>query len=201
MKPRHIEIALFLAFILTVLISTANFENDCKEVRSSVLRLHVIANSDTQEDQSLKLKVRDAILEKGKDIFKNSQSKEDAENTAKENISALEKAAKDIVLQNGFDYDVRIEIGKSSFPTKTYENITLPAGEYDAVRVIIGSGKGKNWWCVMFPSLCLPAAKGDKKIDDVLSEDALRLVEKNPKYELRFWIVEELEKVKEKVTG
>lgn len=196
MKRKYIEIALFSAFILAAMISMISFENDCKGIRNDVLRLHVIANSDDANDQQLKLKVRDAVLEKGRDIFGQSNNKQTAETTAKSNISALEETAKNIIAQNGYNYDVRVEVGKSKFPTKTYENITLPAGEYDAVKVIIGKGEGKNWWCVMFPPLCLPAAKGDKKIDDVLNEDELKLVQSNPKYEIRFWVVEKIEELK-----
>lgn len=196
MKLKHIEIALFAAFILAVTVSMMNFENDCKGIRNDVLRLHVIANSDDISDQQLKLKVRDAVLEKGRDIFGQSDNKQAAETKAKIGISVLEETAKNIILQNGYNYDVKVEIGKSRFPTKTYENITLPAGEYDAVRVIIGKGEGKNWWCVMFPPLCLPAAEGDKKIDDVLNEDQLKLVQSNPKYEIRFWVVEKIEELK-----
>lgn len=199
MKPKHIEIAFFLAFLLTIAFSTASFEKDCKEVRNSILRLHVIANSDTEEDQALKLKVRDAVLEKSKSLFKKSDSKASAKSQAQKSIDILTEAAKNVISENGYDYNVQIEVGKSNFPTKTYEAVTLPAGEYDAVRVLIGKAEGKNWWCVMFPPLCLPAAKGDKKIDDVLGEDALRLVTSNPKYEIRFWIVEKMEKMREKV--
>lgn len=197
MKLKLFEITAFLAFVLAVTISVCSFEKDCKGIRNEVLRLHVIANSDTAEDQQLKLKVRDAVLEKGKEIFGQSQNKTSAQQKAKSSISLIEETAKSTINQNGYDYDVKVEIGKSSFPTKTYENITLPAGQYDAVRVIIGNGDGKNWWCVMFPPLCLPAAKGDKKIDDVLNEDELKLVKSSPKYEFRFWIVEKIEEIKE----
>lgn len=196
MKLRIIEIAVFTAFILTVIISIASFESDCKGIRHEVLRLHVIANSDSYDDQLLKLKVRDRVLEKGKSIFGNSDTKQTAEATIKNNIGELQKIAETEISENGYDYPVRIELGKSRFPTKTYESVTLPAGEYDAVRVIIGKGEGKNWWCVMFPPLCLPAAEGDVTLDDVMNEDELKLVESSPKYEIRFWIIEKLEELK-----
>jgi len=199
MKYRLIEAAAFVAFIIAVILSTADFESDCKSIRQEVLRLHVIANSDSYEDQLLKLKVRDRVLESGKSVFGGSLTKNEAESTIEANLSLLQDAAEEEIRKNGCDYPVRVEIGKSRFPTKSYGNVTLPAGEYDAVRVIIGEGGGKNWWCVMFPPLCLPAAKGDVKLDDVMNSDELELVESNPKYEVRFWIIEKLEQLKEKI--
>lgn len=116
-----------------------------------------------------------------------------------QNLDKIEEAAQATVFENGFDYSVKVEVGKSRFPTKTYEQFTLPAGVYDAVRVIIGSGNGKNWWCVMFPSLCLPAAKKDNEVQDVFSKEALKVITANPKYEIRFWVVEKIEQVKEHI--
>lgn len=195
-KIKALEIAAFVAFALTVIISTASFEKDCEGVRMSVLRLHVIANSNSQEDQTLKLQVRDAILVKGRQIFGNSSTKQSAEKYIGEHTAELEETARAVIKENGYDYNVKVELGKSYFPTKTYQSVTLPAGAYDAVRVIIGSGEGKNWWCVMFPPLCLPAACGDTKLNDVMTEDELKLVQSNPKYEIRFWIVEKIEQLK-----
>ncbi|MGN1418917.1 MAG: stage II sporulation protein R, partial [Acutalibacteraceae bacterium] len=172
-RIKALEIAAFVAFALAVIISTASFEKDCEGVRTSVLRLHVIANSDSQEDQALKLQVRDAILKKGRQIFGNSSTKQSAEKYIGEHTAELEEAAQAVIEENGYDYPVKVELGESYFPTKTYENVTLPAGTYDAVRVIIGSGEGKNWWCVMFPPLCLPAACGDTELSDVMNEDEL----------------------------
>lgn len=198
-KIKLIEIAAFFAFTAVVVISMAGFEDDCKGIRNACLRLHVIANSNSQEDQALKLKVRDAVLESGTEIFGKSATKEDAEKIIEDNISALENAAEKTVAENGYDYNIKIEVGKSYFPTKTYDNFTLPAGQYDAVRVIIGSGSGKNWWCVMFPTLCLPCAKESVKPEDILNSDELKLVTSNPKYEIRFWLVEKYQEMKQKL--
>lgn len=194
------ELALFFGLITAVFVSSAvGFQSTCNEVRSSVLRLHVIANSDSDEDQALKLKVRDAMLETGSRLFSGNVDASGAEETAQSEISELEKTAKRVLMENGCSDSVRIEIGESRFPTRTYGNVTLPAGEYEAVRVIIGKGEGHNWWCVMFPPMCLPAAEGDTKLDDVLSADGIKLVNSDPKYEVRFKIVEWYEWAKGKL--
>lgn len=197
MKIKLIEIAAFFAFTAVVVLSLINFESDCQGVRNACLRLHVIANSNSAEDQALKLEVRDAVLQSGSSFLGTGKTKEEAETAVKNNIETLENAAKQVIEENGYDYSVKVTLGKSRFPTKTYGNYTLPAGEYDAVKVIIGSGEGKNWWCVMFPSLCLPAAQNTTDAKDVFNEDELKLIKSNPKYEIRFWIVEKIEKMKE----
>lgn len=120
----------------------------------SVLRLHIIANSDSPEDQALKLKVRDRLLNESGEIFAQSGSAGETRALAKAHLNSLMSAAKDEIKKNGFDYEVDINIGKYDFPTKRYGNVALPAGEYDALRVKIGRGEGQNWWCVMFPPLC-----------------------------------------------
>lgn len=206
LKKEHItktllfDLALLLGLIISISISSAaKLETTCDDIRSNVLRLHVIANSDSKEDQELKLKVRDVLLSTGSDLFSGSADVSSAKEIANSEISTLEKAAQRALIENGCDDSVHIEVGHSRFPTKTYGSVTLPAGEYEAVRVIIGKGEGHNWWCVMFPPLCLPAAEGETELDDVLSPDALKLVSSNPKYEIRFKIVEWYEWVKDRV--
>lgn len=193
---KRIEIAAFLAFSAVIAFSLITFEGDCESVRESCFRLHIIANSNTDEDQSLKLLVRDSVLQNTKDIFNSAQNKDEAVLLCKENISEIEKISNSVIKENGYDYKIKIEVGKSFFPTRTYENYTLPAGKYDALRIIIGNGEGKNWWCVMFPSLCLPAAKKKNSLSDVLTKDEIALIESNPKYEIRFWIIEKIESLK-----
>lgn len=195
MKKIYIELAVFVAFVLTVVLSVISFENNCVNIRNSVLRLHVIANSDSNEDQNLKLQVRDAVLEYC-DFLSSAQNKKDAEETARKHKKEIENVASSVIKENGYEYSVKVEIGKSIFPTKTYENITLPAGRYDAVRILIGNASGKNWWCVMFPSLCLPAASNSTKLEDILNDEELHLVKSNPKYEIRFWIIEKIQNIK-----
>lgn len=187
------------AFIVTVLISILSFEAKSDGIRNSVLRMHVIANSDSQADQELKIKVRDAVLEAGREIFDGSVNANEAESILLPEKQKLIEAAKNTIVENGYDYDVDVFIGKTYFTTRTYDNsVTLPAGNYEAVNVVIGEGKGHNWWCVIFPPMCLPAAESDTEIDDVLSDGELKLVQSSPKYEPRFKIIEIYENLIEK---
>ena len=121
---------------------------------SGVIRLHVRANSDTDADQSLKLKVRDRIIDECSYLFKNNKKIENARDEILKNSDKIEKIARDEILKNGYNYPVKINFGKSDFPVKVYKNITLPAGTYEALTVEIGNAEGQNWWCVLFPPLC-----------------------------------------------
>lgn len=195
------ELSVIFAFLLTVIISLCSFESSCRQISSQVLRLHVIANSDSRDDQALKLRVRDRILVCCEDILKNAGKKSTAERKIADNLNELRFAAQEEIRKNGYSYPVRLELAETDFPTRTYGNVTLPAGKYNAVRVIIGSGKGKNWWCVMFPPLCLSAAKKQTGLSDVLNSQELALTESDPKYEVRFWFIEKLEQLKAKRAG
>ena len=191
MKLRTIEIICFLSLIVCVFISTLNFDNKCDDIRQNVLRLHVVANSDSKRDQQLKFTVRDELLKSGTFAVGASSNKQQAQAEIEKNLPSLQQKAQQKVYECGFGYDVKVETGKSYFPTRQYEDITLPAGYYDAVKVIIGDGKGQNWWCVMFPCLCLPAATKDSvKLSDVLNEEQMEIVRKKEKYEVRFWLIE-----------
>ena len=201
MKLKRLEAAAFLAFALVVILSVANFENKCQGIRDNCFRLHIIANSDREEDQSLKLKVRDELLKSTAHIFENAKNKDEALSLALTNADKIKETAESVIKKQGYCYTVQIDTAKAYFPTRTYEKYTLPAGKYDALRVIIGEGKGKNWWCVMFPSLCLPASMKKDKLSDVLTEKEIELIEKNPRYEIRFWIVEQIQKLKSNKKG
>lgn len=199
MKLKAIDISVFITLIICI-IATVSFENDCKGIREEVMRLHVIANSDEDYDQELKLKVRDALLQTGESIFTGSEDIISAESKITDKQDVLKYTAEETILNLGFDYNVKIEVARSYFPTKTYGELTLPAGYYKALRVIIGEGKGKNWWCIMFPPLCLPAATDTKEIiGDFLSDEELQIVTSNPKYEVRFWLVEKYYELKNKL--
>ena len=199
MKLKAIDISVFLTLIICI-IATVSFEKDCKGIREEVLRLHVIANSDEAYDQELKLKVRDAVLRSGEAVFSGSEDILSAEREITAEKDAILYSAVETVRSLGYDYDVKIELARSYFPTRTYDNLTLPAGYYKAVRVIIGEGKGKNWWCIMFPPLCLPSAtKKDELIGDFLTERELNLVTSDPRYEVRFWLVEKYHELKNRL--
>lgn len=144
-----------ILFSFFIFISAASYVNAVSEdIAQSVFRLHVIANSDSKEDQDLKYKVRDKVLEYMNEISMDCSSKEEVILLAEEHKEEFKKIAEDVIKENGYDYTVNISIGNFDFPTKTYGDISLPAGEYDALRIEIGEAKGQNWWCVMFPPLC-----------------------------------------------
>ena len=156
-KIKYIKASFILLFLLTlyVFISAYSYVNAVSSnIEDRVFRLHVLANSDSKEDQNLKYKVRDALIEYMNTISKNVTSKEEVISIAKEHKEDFYKIAKDVISQNGFSYDVNIRIGNFPFPTKQYGDISLPSGNYDAMRVEIGDSLGQNWWCVMFPPLC-----------------------------------------------
>lgn len=133
-----------------------------KSLEKKLIRFHVIANSDSAEDQALKLKVRDKVLEYITPKLKNSKSIDESRKILKDNDEAIRKIAESVISKNRYKYGVKTELSYEKFPVKTYGNITLPQGEYEAYRIIIGSGSGQNWWCVMFPPLCfIDITKGE----------------------------------------
>ena len=140
--------------IIAIFLVSTYFDNVESALSDNVLRLHVIANSDTDFDQKLKLKVRDEILKSADEIFIDNTDITNAKESIKKNIAKIEKIAHKTIEENGYNYDVKVTFGKSDFPTKAYGNVTLPAGSYEALKIEIGEAKGKNWWCVIFPPLC-----------------------------------------------
>lgn len=147
-------ILLFLLLIYTIICAFSYVNAVSTNIESSIFRLHVIANSDSKEDQNLKYIVRDSILKYINQISKNANSKQEVIEIAQNNINTIKEIAQNTVYENGYNYNVNIKIGNFAFPTKKYGDISLPSGFYDALRVEIGSASGQNWWCVMFPPLC-----------------------------------------------
>lgn len=195
-----IRISIAIGIVTAVIFSICSFAKTSEEIRSDVLRLHVIANSDSSVDQNLKLRLRDYILEEGEDIFDGSVNVENAVEKIEPKLSELEKSAETFVKSAGFDYDVKITLSNEYFTTRTYESVTLPAGKYLALRVVIGSGEGHNWWCVMFPPMCVPAADKKDEIENVFTDKEIKLVESKPKYEPRFKVVEIYEQIRETIS-
>lgn len=195
--------AVVIGFILCVAVSALGSEQ--KDISNSCLRLHVIANSDSSEDQALKLKVRDAVLKGANNIFDNITTKNDANKVIQDNIENIKNVAQNEVKTQGYEYSVVCSLEKTYFPTRQYDNFTLPAGEYDALKVVIGSGKGKNWWCVMFPPLCTNGIENKDAIayfEKNLSKDEFALITdstQNRNIEIRFKVVELFEEFKQKV--
>jgi stage II sporulation protein R len=147
-------IILFL-FILFFLVCAKSYAtNVFSDLSENVFRLHILANSNSDEDQNLKLKVRDSIVEYMKNITKDVSKKDDVIKICKNHIANIQEIAENVIRENGYDYPVNIEIGNFYFPTKNYANISFPAGYYDALRIKIGKAAGNNWWCSLFPPLC-----------------------------------------------
>lgn len=199
MKRKILEISISAALILSIVFSVAGFQNGCDELRNDVLRLHILANSDSKEDQQIKLAVRDALLTCGKKMFSGETNVNNAEDILISEKEELIEAANKVLEQNGFGYKAQITLAEEYFTTRTYDEYTLPAGNYRALKVILGEGEGHNWWCVMFPPLCLPAAVENTDTDLYFDENGGKIIQSNPKYEIRFKLIEIIEEIKIKI--
>ena len=169
------------------------------EIYDSVLRLHVLANSDSEEDQALKLKVRDAILERSEELFSSTLSRDEAIEAVNKNMELLLTEAQRVVEEEGYSYPVSIEFGEEVYPTKNYESFCFPSGSYMSLRIVIGNGEGQNWWCVLFPPMCVAAASKaepeDAFISVGLNKDQYGIITEtqNPTYNVRFKVLEVIE--------
>lgn len=204
-QVKYSILILFLLF-LYITVSAFSYVNAVSsDIAESVFRLHVIANSDTKEDQDLKYMVRDKVLAYMNTICKDATSKEEAIQIAETHKQEFQEIALSTIKENGYDYDVTIEIGNFSFPTKEYGDISLPSGFYDALRIKIGKAEGRNWWCVMFPPLCfvdvssgiVPEESKDIMKKD-LSEEEFSLIsdKEDSQISFKFKLIEMLENVK-----
>ncbi|EJE7234629.1 stage II sporulation protein R [Clostridium botulinum] len=176
-----------------------------KNISNKIIRFHVLANSDSIEDQSLKLKVKDEIIKHMMPKLDKSNSIDESRKILKENDKEIKKIAENIINKNGYKYSVNTYLGQEQFPIKTYGNITLPQGQYEAYKIVIGNGQGQNWWCVMFPPLCfVDVTKGEvstketeQKMKKVLKEEELKSINNSKNsYEIKFKVVEEINKLK-----
>ncbi len=192
-------ILIFLLFLYVFICANSYVTAVSDDLSNAVFRLHVIANSDSDEDQNLKLKVRDNLLQYMNTISSDCSTKEEAISIANMHKEDFYKIAKQTISDNGYDYDVKINIGNFYFPTKNYGDISLPAGMYDALRVEIGESKGKNWWCVMFPSLCfIDVSSGivddnaKESLQENLNTESYNIISKSndSKLEFKFKIIE-----------
>lgn len=192
-KLKMISILTFLIFIYSGICAFSYAKNVSLDISESVFRLHVIANSDSKEDQDLKYKVRDSLLEYMNNICKDCSSKEEAISLVEKNEENFKKIAEDTIKSEGYSYTVNINIGNFEFPTKTYGDISLPAGFYDALRVEIGEAKGQNWWCVMFPPLCfvdissgIVPDQSKETMKENLSEEEYALISDDSNTQIQF---------------
>jgi len=154
LKFRTFAIVLTLVLVMSGFALASYSEDISQGLAENIIRLHVIANSDSAEDQQLKLKVRDAVINYMEEKLRNSQSIEETRIIINDNIDEIIEVAKNVIKINGSNYDVKGMLGQYPFPTRMYGDVILPAGKYEALRIVIGEGGGANWWCVLFPPLC-----------------------------------------------
>jgi stage II sporulation protein R len=194
---------LFLLILYTFICAFSYVNAVSSDIANNVFRLHVIANSDSEEDQNLKYIVRDNVLEYMNEISKNATSKEEIIALITEHKEDFYNVAINTIREQGYNYDVNINIGNFEFPTKTYGDISLPAGFYDALRIEIGEASGKNWWCVMFPPLCfIDVTSGivDEDSKDLLKENLTEeeyniISDDSTEFKLKFKFIELLQNV------
>ncbi len=191
---KRIKLSLCFGLICAILLSMTNFNALCDDLRQNVLRLHIIANSDSTPDQELKLKIRDVILKEAGGLILDANNLSVAENKVKENLSYFSEIANDVIKENGFSYKATVSLGDCFFETRHYDTFSLPAGEYRSLIIKLGEAKGKNWWCVIFPSVCIPAATSNLR--DSVKEESAQIAEQSDRYIIKFKTVEIYEKIK-----
>ncbi len=192
-----IVLSLHFAFGLTF------FAKACEGVRNDVVRLHILANSDSKKDQEVKLKVRNALLQKNTSLLSDNVNTENAHIYFNQSKEELLETAKNVLMKNGFSYDAKITLEKEYFETRKYGELTFPAGEYLSLKVILGEGAGHNWWCVMFPPLCIPVSSeietDESKTADHLSPNGEEIINGGNEYIIKFKIIEVFEELKSKL--
>lgn len=208
-KKKKVITGIIISFILlSGVLSLRDVYQNRNSYKNELIRFHVIANSDSPQDQALKLKVRDEVIEKMNPKFEKSSSIEETRKIISDNLNLMKDIAQNEVKRLNSDYDVNVEFGMDNFPTKSYGNFTLPAGEYQTAKIVIGEGKGQNWWCVMFPPLCfiditngLTNDRSGEELKSILSEDEYNMIvtaksEEEVPLKLKFKVVEIFEKGK-----
>ena len=193
MKFRALTIFTVLVLLMTV-CSAAFPVNGEVDLYDKLIRLHVLANSDSEEDQALKLKVRDAVLDYTNDVISGCPDISEAKQIIEQNKDEIQKICEDVVSESGYGYPVSIQLGYEKYPEKSYGSVTLPSGDYYSVRVMIGEAEGHNWWCVLFPPLCVGAAKDERAVmtSAGLTKNEVDILTENEgeRYVLKFRIIE-----------
>ena len=195
-----VELALLIGLAAALLWGAGTLRTQ-EALAEKVVRLHVLANSDSEEDQALKLRVRDRVLQRATELLEASEDRAQAEGLLRGDLLELERIAAEEIAAAGYDYAVTAELTNTDFPTKEYDGFALPAGNYLALRIVIGEGKGQNWWCVVFPPLCTAAAAdvpASALAAGFSEEDVGLITEENEGYVLKFKAVEWWETLKEK---
>ena len=201
MRERRLLIALLCLATVLLFIGVMPIHGEA-EIYNSVIRLHVLANSDSEEDQALKLLVRDAILETATPMLSECNSQAEAQGILEDNRDRLEQAARTVIEREGYGYSVDVQFDLEKYPTRSYDSFCFPAGEYLSVRVLIGEAEGKNWWCCLFPPLCLGASSVSRDdaeeafVDVGLTPSQYKVITQSekPVYKVRFKILELLQR-------
>ena len=199
-KRRLLGKALVCGFVLAALCSFFPFAAACGQLPRDVVRLHVVANSNGAEDQAVKLLVRDAVLEEAARWYQGAGSMEEASSQLCTHLQSIAGAARQVLGEQGMGYSATAQMTEMYFPTRDYGDFRLPAGRYRTLRVTLGEGAGKNWWCVVFPSLCLPAATQEEALL-TLPEGERQVVEGGQEVQVKLKAVELWESLREWLRG
>lgn len=196
-KKLFVFLPLMLVFTLLFgsLSSTNNTSND---ISTKVLRMHVLANSNSIEDQKLKIAVKNSILKATQELFTNCNSLDESINIAKNNTALIKASAEEVIKKYNKSYDVKVYVDNEFFDVREYKDFTMPSGNYNTVKVVIGEGKGKNWWCVMYPAVCISACSDD--FDKALTKEEKKLIT-SKKYIPKFKMLEIVNKIKNKINS
>lgn len=195
---RKFAATLCAVLCLAGLCSLVRFEAAAETVRTDVVRLHILANSDSQADQAVKLAVRDAVLAADAAILSSGVTPQNAAALYARSRDLLEKTADRTLRDNGFSYGARAVFCREYYPTRVYGDYTFPAGVYASVKLVLGEGGGHNWWCVLFPPLCVPAACEEEAVD-CLTDSGAAVVSGGERYVVKFKIVEWYEALKSRL--
>lgn len=186
--------ALSAATVICIIFSMIPFSAECSNISDEVFRLHILANSDSKADQELKLIVRDSVLKYTEKLYKNADSLISAEKLTADNLQNIANIAQNEVKRNGYKYKVKAEIRRMYFDTRYYGKVTMPSGFYNALRLTIGKGEGHNWWCVMYPSMCIGASTDYSALKKDTSDNQYKIMTEGG-YEFKFKIVEYFVKI------
>lgn len=188
---RKKEWFVLIACIISIACScVCSFGEECSFIRENTLRLHILANSDSPADQALKLKIRDAVLSHSGELFSGCDTRQKMVSAAQEQLSDIQRIAEQTAMHNGYDLPVTVSVTDMFFETRRYDNVLLPAGTYTAVRIELGKAAGKNWWCVLYPPLCVSAAQTGFTEEEAQISDSLLQQEELPRYRVRLAVVE-----------
>ena len=167
-----------------------SFGEECSFIRENTLRLHILANSDSPADQALKLKIRDAVLSCSGELFSGCDTRQKMISAAQEQLPKIQQVAEQTALHNGYELPVTVSVTDMFFETRRYDHVILPAGTYTAVRIELGAAAGKNWWCVLYPPLCVSAAQTGFTEEEAQISDSLLQQDVLPRYRARLAVVE-----------